>query len=224
MLSAPVSTGSRDNPPTRSKESEGWLWLTVTCLWILTTTSSRPDSHNLRFPLGRRSCPGLLSLHQAAHLLSLHQALTFCPCLGWGMAPGNPADLGIQTVRVKRPVSVYTRKLMITAVEPLRQRSSLSPRLSSNQATFSWDWESSASPPVWSQPWYQKASSLGRWDCCAFTWEESRKRTKRVTLGDTCESSFEKCRCFFQKWNFIGSLGYCWRNMNSFLPYYIVYM
>lgn len=214
MLSAHVITGSRDNPLTRSKESERWLWFTVTWVWILTITTSRLDSHHLRFPLGRRSCPGLLCLHQAAHLLclpthplslpshllSLHQALTLCTCLGWGMAPGNPADWGIQTVRVKRPVCVYTRKLTISATEPFRQRLSLRSRLHllgrRTECVPACVWAPQ------SQPWYQKASSFERWECGAFTWEENWKRTKRETLGDTCGSSFEKCRFFFSKMKF----------------------
>ena len=43
------------------------------------------------------------------------------PALRWNMARGQPADWGNQTMRVKRAVCSYTTKLLIIAMEALRQ-------------------------------------------------------------------------------------------------------
>ena len=196
-LQSPESEFSPPPPPGLTVTTWGSRWDGGAAQAFCTCTKRSP-SVSARSPSVPARSPSVPA--PSAHPLYLHQVLTLCTCLGWGMSPGNPADWGIQTLRVKRPVCVYTRKLTITAVEPFRQHLSLRSRL------HLLGWRTECVPAcVWapqSQPWYQKASSFERWDCGAFTWEENWKRTKRETLGDTCGSSFEKCRFFFSKMKF----------------------
>lgn len=129
---------------------------------------------------------------------------------------GDPADWGIQTTRVKRPVCLYTRKLMVTAMEPLRQRSSLrqgwapSPGTENRVRFLPVCGFPGASPSSRKHPAlkgetavYLPGRKIGK------GWKGRLWETLVDLLLRNADFFFQKC--------FIGNLSYCWRNRNLFL-------